>query len=202
MPPSLTSALRRASSGPMPDRRLSSMCNWRWLSISCASSRSRRSLPNIPANRNNQPRSVLIGTPAETSSSRLLVAQRHHRIHTHCATRRDVASRERNECEQDCDTRECRGVRRFHLEKQTGHKASQRKRSCNPGGDAEERDSRSISHNEPQHVALLRTQCCPYADLMRSLVHGISHRAERSEEPEKQHVEAFLRKRHSDELVH
>jgi hypothetical protein len=35
-------------------------------------------------------------------------------------TRGDVASRERNECEQDCDTRECRGVRRFHLEKQTG----------------------------------------------------------------------------------
>jgi hypothetical protein len=41
----------------------------------------------------------------------------------HCAARRDVASREGNECEQDKDTRECRGVRRFHLEKQTGHQA-------------------------------------------------------------------------------
>jgi hypothetical protein len=69
----------------------------------------------------------------------LLISQGDHGIHAHRAARRDVASREGNECEQDCDTRECRGVRRFHLEKQTGHQAGQRERSCNPGGDAEER---------------------------------------------------------------
>ena len=95
----------------------------------------------------------------------------------------------------------------FHLEKQTGHQASQRERSCNPAGDSEERDFRSISHNEPQHVASLRSQRCAYADLMRSLIHGIGHRAvnshrsqdhrERGEESEEQHVEALLRQRQS-----
>jgi|SRR6516165_4559621 len=68
---------------------------------------------------------------------------------THCAARRDVASREHNEREQDCDTCECRRVGRFHLEKQTGQQVSQRQRSCNPGGDAEDGDFRSIFHNEP-----------------------------------------------------
>src|SRR3981081_4325850 len=34
----------------------------------------------------------------------LLVSQGDHRIHAHCAARRDVTSREHHECEQDCCT--------------------------------------------------------------------------------------------------
>src|SRR5215813_14743852 len=107
----------------------------------------------------------------------LLISQSNHRIYAHRAARRDVASREHNESEQKYNTCECREVRRFHLEEQTGHQVGQRQRSCNSGGDAEQGDSRSISHNEPQDVDTLRSQRRPYADLMRSLVRGISHRA-------------------------
>ena len=68
--PSLICACRRASSALIPARRLSSMCIWRWLSISAASSRSRRSFRNNSPNLNSHRRSHFI-TPSATRDSNL-----------------------------------------------------------------------------------------------------------------------------------
>jgi hypothetical protein len=58
--PICNSASRRAASGDMPARRLSSTCIWRWSSISSASSRSRRGRPKRPPQRTSHVRSVRI----------------------------------------------------------------------------------------------------------------------------------------------
>src|SRR5688572_16267998 len=60
IPPNLIMAWRRASSALMPNRRLSSICIWMWLSISSSSSRSLRCLLNKPPHLAMHSRSLLI----------------------------------------------------------------------------------------------------------------------------------------------
>src|SRR5882757_2105310 len=70
MPPSFINARRRASCGSRPDRRLSSICIWRWASNSSANSRLPCSVRNKPTQRSSHARRRLMKPPNGRCSDR------------------------------------------------------------------------------------------------------------------------------------
>src|SRR5260370_9410737 len=181
-PPSFMRACRRASAGLIPARRLSSMCIWRWLSISAAKSRSSCTLRKSPPNRTSQARNCLIVIPRDGDRSedrplQLFVTQRHYRIDAHSAVRRDVARGERNGGEQNRHARKCERIRWPHAVQQVGHEPRKRESSGQAKNHSESNEPRALAKKQTHNFAALRTESNPDADFARSLRHAIGHYA-------------------------
>src|SRR5438874_2210718 len=112
MLPNLMSAERRASRGVMPARTLSSICSARLVSISSASSCSRRRLLNGSVRRTSQARMRLIKPPS-------LVSKRHHRIDIGGASGRQIGGERRNKDHQQSGDGNRQWVVRGEAEEET-----------------------------------------------------------------------------------
>src|SRR5437667_613395 len=182
MPPNFISAFRPASAAFMPARRLSSMCIWRWLSISTEKSRSCRALRNNPPNRNSHALICLIIMPHDNGRSedrplQLFVTQRHHGIDAHSAPRREVARGERNGSEQNRHACKCERIRWPHAVQQVSHEPRQGEGSGQAKHHSDSSEPRALAKKQTHNLAALRAESNTDADFARSLRHAIRHYA-------------------------
>jgi len=135
------------------------------------------------------------------------VAQCDHRIDTHGAACRHVGSGQRNDGQHDGDDRKGCRVGRLDFEEEAGHQARESEGTGDADGDTQGCELRNIAQHKAKDVAALSAQRDVEAELVHALADAIGHHAvnshggkkqrERGEQPEKQHVEMLLRKRHS-----
>src|SRR5258706_11218602 len=141
MPPRPMSAWRRASSGAMPARMLSSMCATRWPFNSSARSKSRRRRPNNPASREMNSCIAALITPLELLEPLepllpLFLPERDHGIHASRRTCRQVAGDERDGADQPDDSGDRDRIGRPDAEQQRGNEAPGGEGDDQAGGDA------------------------------------------------------------------
>src|ERR1700674_1313223 len=187
IPPSLISACRRASSALMPVWRCSSMCSWRWLSISAARSRSRRSRPVLPSSsrsRNSHARSCLIKPSATRRSnfqiaasdpSNSFVSQCHHRIDAHGPPRRQIAGQERNRHQEEGNHRERGGILRTNSKQERGEEPAERQRDHQANGCARHSEKQGFAKNEAQNRPPLCSDGDTDTDFVPALGHCVGH---------------------------
>src|SRR6202521_1172378 len=186
IPPSLISACRRASSVLMPVWRFSSMCSWRWLSISAARSRSRRSLPNNSHSRNSHPRSLFIKPLATRDSNpsplvpdlcKSFVAQCNDRSDLHGPPCRNVGCHDRDKHQQKRDACEGQRIGGFLAVEQAGHEAREKQGAAKSKGNAKKREPCALTDDKAPHFVLVSAESHADSDFTRALRHGVRDNA-------------------------
>src|SRR6267154_731922 len=223
-PPSLIRAWRRASGAVMPARKLSSMCNWRWLSSSAASSLSRRSLRKSSPRRNSHVRNRLIVIPRDSNRSEDLpaasrpattksfVAQRNHRVDTRGASGGEVTCRQRDGPKKGGHHRKCHWIGGLNTKQQSGHRARKRQRHDETDCHAQKGETRAFPQNRSQDVRSMRSQSHANSDFMHTLADGICHDAvnadhcqnqrENGKDGKENRTESRARHRFVEQLIH
>src|SRR5258705_3205281 len=141
-----------------------------------------------------------------------LVMQRNQRIYLRRATRRDVARDQCHDGQQYSYCNERQRVAFTYAEQQTLHQSHQAKCSHQTSHDPNRNHSHSLPQNHPQHVAYLSAQREANTEFMSSLSDDVSgdpvntrcRQQQRydTKQTEQKEIEARLRDRLADDVVH
>src|SRR5580658_2028753 len=125
-----------------------------------------------------------------------LVSQGHRGIHAHRSSCWDVASQQRDEREQDGNTREGFKISSADSIEQAGHQARKTKRRSDADGDSNAREFQPFADNEPKDVASRGAKRHANADLVSALRHRIRNHTVNSNGPENQSQPAKQSEQH------
>src|SRR5262249_44458176 len=89
---------------------------------------------------------------------KLFIPKRDHRIDLHRSPRRYPTSKHRSRGEQQRNERKGDGIRRAHSIEQTRHQSSQSDGSCKTYDYSDKRKRHTLSQNQPDDIARLRTK--------------------------------------------